>query len=114
MAAGASAAAATALRVPGADINFSEQDLFSCTWNLLCPWQPNICGGAGVRLCVQDWDLKPALETLVNRPLAKEACLPYNLDQNPEIRRVCDYQCKDGPLPAVAGTFSYRELRSDW
>eukprot|EP00882_Tetradesmus_deserticola_P005867 GHRQ01006175.1.p1 GENE.GHRQ01006175.1~~GHRQ01006175.1.p1 ORF type:complete len:369 (+),score=86.84 GHRQ01006175.1:314-1420(+) len=97
--AAAEAAAASALQINGSSISLSQQDLQFC---------PGLQRG-----CYDNWDIKPALDRLVNDTVVDSECLPYTAPQSDDPARLCNYRCRDAPRAVLRGKFGYRPIRDD-
>lgn len=95
--AAAEAAVASALQLNGTTINLSQQDLQFC---------PGITRG-----CYDNWDIKSALERLVNETVVDYECLPYTAAQSDDPAKLCNYRCRDRPKAIVPGKFGFTPLR---
>uniref|UniRef100_A0A383WI10 Peptidase C1A papain C-terminal domain-containing protein n=1 Tax=Tetradesmus obliquus TaxID=3088 RepID=A0A383WI10_TETOB len=95
--AAAEAAAASALQINGSSISLSQQDLQFC---------PGLQRG-----CYDNWEIRPALERLVNDTVVDSECLPYTAPQSDDPARLCNYRCRDPPRAILQGKFGYSPLR---
>jgi hypothetical protein len=95
--AAAEAAAASALQINGSSISLSQQDLQFC---------PGLQRG-----CYDNWEIRPALDRLVNDTVVDSECLPYTAPQSDDPARLCNYRCQDPPRAVLQGKFGYSPLR---
>ena len=106
----AEAAVSSALRIPAYRINMSEQDIYACHWEKdACPWKPDGCPFTmSPRLCGDGMPIDSALQEIVNRPIASERCLKYNLGTFGSAEAAgCQYSCHDADTLASQGRFEY-------
>jgi hypothetical protein len=94
--AAAEVAAASALQINGSSVSLSQQDLQFC---------PGLQRG-----CYDNWDIKPALDRLVNDTVVDSECLPYTAPQSDDPARLCNYRCREAPRAILQGKFGYSPL----
>jgi C1A family cysteine protease len=111
----AEAAVSSALRIPASKVDLSEQDIYACHWDKKdCPWDPDGCFSTlPPRLCGDGMPIDSALQEIVNRPIASERCLKYNLGTVGDPDAACQYSCKEDDSYAGQGKFEYFPM-DDW
>lgn len=96
--AAAEAAVASALKVNASTVSLSQQDLQFC---------PD-----SQRTCQETWDIRAAVDRLINGSIVSYDCLPYTAATTDDPAKLCNYRCKDQPKQLQGGRFRAVSVRS--
>lgn len=94
----AEAAVASALHVNASSVSLSQQDLQFC---------PD-----AQRSCQEPWDVRAAVNRLVNGSIVAADCLPYTAATTDDPAKLCNYRCRDQPKLVQGGRFRAVPVRS--
>lgn len=94
----AEAAVASALHVNATSVSLSQQDLQFC---------PD-----AQRTCQDTWDVRAAVDRLINSSIVSYDCLPYTAATTDDPAKLCNYRCKDQPKQLQGGRFRAVAVRS--
>lgn len=94
----AEAAAASALHINASTISLSQQELQFC---------PD-----SQRTCQDSWDVRAAVDQLINGSIVSSNCLPYTAATTDDPAKLCNYRCRDQPKQLQGGRFRAVSVRS--